>query len=239
MILKEIAQICNSNIYNNIRAINYLKTRNINKQTIKEFNIGYMDKEILKYLCNKYKDFLVKNKILYINDDIEFSMLEDNIIIPIYDHYGEIISLSGRTISDRKPKYYHLPFNKSNNLFGLYNAIKFKDKDYIIVTEGQFDVMTAHQNNIKNICCTIGTTMTEAHIAILARYYEYIVICYDADIAGYKSAKKFLEKYCNININSIKIINYTLNIKGEDIDSYINKYGVKNIVDEIESLIYQ
>lgn len=235
IMLKEIVDICHKNISNE-NAINYLKNiRKINEDTINEYRLGYMDDDILNYLYKKDKDYLIKNKILFINNDMKFSLLNNSIIIPIYNHYGELIAISSRAIIDRKPKYFHTIHEKNNNLFGLYNAIKNINKNYIIITEGQFDVMTAYQNGIQNICCTIGTTLTENQIAILCRYYEYIVICYDADKAGIQSSEKTISKYQQIN--GLKILSYKLDKDDEDIDSYIKKYGAKKLIYNIECTI--
>jgi DNA primase len=64
----------------------------------------------------------------------------NRIIFPIQNQRGDFIALAGRIVGQGEPKYLNSPashiYDKSNILYGLYNARNTITKeDYIIVTE--------------------------------------------------------------------------------------------------------
>lgn len=115
------------------------------------------------------------------------------IMIPLLDGQGKVIGFAGRALTDKeKPKYINSPetglFSKSKFLYGLNfakHAIRIEES--VVVTEGYFDVINAHEQGIENCVATGGTSFTNQQIRMLSPMAKEIVMCYDADEAGVKA----------------------------------------------------
>ena len=191
----------------------YLKKRNISPQTAKIWNLGYCPKD---YDANCYKSFLKEN-ITYF-----WRRMNNRLIIPIYNSNNKLISLSGREINSKWPKYIHYPFQVKQNLFGLnINKDNIRTEDYALVTEGQIDVISAWQKGIKNITSSFGAHSSQYHLALLARYTNNIYYIYDNDEAGLQSIK-FLKRIKHADLN----VKYYINVfnKNEDLDNFCQNH---------------
>jgi len=198
----------------------YLRSRRITQNTAKEWNIGYCP---VGYIPPIYKD---------IHDSAQYDFwikMWGRIVFEIRDIHGKIISISGRKIIDvpkrgKNPKYDHYPFDARRNLFGLYknkNDIFKEDKG--IITEGQFDVITAWQNGLKTAVSSFGAHCSKTHCILLSRYTSNIFILFDSDYAGYQGLMQAKSKLKDMDLN----INYKrIFEKDEDLDSWI-KYNSK------------
>ena len=185
------------------KAINYLKSRNISGITAKKFQLGFSDdswdslyssfeKRFEKKVISSSGLFLEKNKKNY-------DRFRNRVIFPIRNIKGQNIAFGGRVIDPNdEPKYLNSPetklFNKSNELYGLYEARKeTKKMDSIIVVEGYMDVIALHEKGIKNAVATLGTAVTSNHLSKLMRYSNNIFFAFDGDLAGEKAAWKALQ----------------------------------------------
>lgn len=213
-------------------ALKYLKSRNISDESIKSFKIGY-DPEgnsLSKYLISKgySNEVLIKYGLSKENRGIQ-DKFRNRIIFPIQNIKGEILGFTSRAIlSDTIPKYLNSPeteiFHKNEILYGINLAKEaIITSDYVIITEGNIDVITAYQNGIKNIVGIQGTAISLSHLNTLKRYTKNIYVAFDSDNAGYKAFQKSADLAHKSDFN-LKV----LDIKGaKDIDESINKYGVK------------
>ena len=193
----------------------YLKKRNITPNTAKIWGMGFYP--------NNYE-----------SPNIFSKQLMGRIIIPVYNVYGKLISLGGRTIYDIKPKYTNYRFNNHRNLFGIYiNYQNIYKKQYAIITEGQLDVITAWQNGLDTVVCSFGAHTHIEQIALLARYTNNIYIIYDADKAG-QSGMNVLKKIDTIDIN-IKLIS-NIFPPNEDMDSWLQTHTSKEFEEILFSL---
>lgn len=145
------------------------------------------------------------------------------ITIPIRSHNGELISISSRKVFNVSgPKYDHYPFPARRILFGLYNNKEnIREEDRAIVTEGQMDVISSWQNNLKIVTSSFGAHASLDHFAILARYASNIDVLYDADFAGQLGTKMIQDfhTYNDLNVN----LHNNIFLQGEDLDSWIRK----------------
>ena len=195
-------------------ARDYLKQRHIKPSTAKAWNIGWCP-----------KDFKPK---CYSDTDYPYYMkMQGRIILPVYNSNGELIALSGRTIyKDIKPKYMHYQFPTSFTLFGLFiNEKNILQDNYMIFTEGQFDVISAWQNGLKNVACTFGAHFSSNQILLASRYTNNVLILYDADIAGQEGASKALQKIKVRGDVKIKLLTGILK-NGEDLDNWVQHNNV-------------
>lgn len=132
-----------------------------------------------------------------INDFDLIDRFQGRIMFPIHDELGRILGFGGRTLSADKntAKYVNSPdsiiYHKSNVLYGLYQAKKFIQKENTaILVEGYMDVITLHQNGIRNAVASSGTSLTEEQVRKLHRFCNKVIIAYDGDDAGKKAAER-------------------------------------------------
>ncbi len=130
-----------------------------------------------------------------------FDKLRGRLIFPILDVQERPIAFGGRLIGDAKPgqpKYWNSPetpvFSKSRTLYGLWRARKaIAATGQAVVVEGYTDVLACHQAGFENVVATLGTSLTEEHVRILARLAPVVLLAFDADSAGLKAAGRAAE----------------------------------------------
>ena len=235
-ILDEAVKVFEGQLKGNKTAINYLKSRNISGLTAKKFQLGFSDdswdslyssfeKRFEKKVMTSSGLFLEKNKKNY-------DRFRNRVIFPIRNIKGQNIAFGGRVINpDDEPKYLNSPetklFNKSNELYGLYEARRETKKiDSIIVVEGYMDVIALHEKGIKNAVATLGTAVTSNHLSKLMRYSNNIFFAFDGDLAGEKAAWKALQNVLPI-IREDTRIKFVFFESGDDPDTYVNRHGEK------------
>jgi len=120
-------------------------------------------------------------------------------MFPIADYHGNIIAFTGRTMkSDEMAKYINSPstliYNKSEVIYGLSKAKQFiKEKDAVVIVEGNMDVISSSQAGVKNVVAVSGTALTSEQVRILKRYTNNIIFCFDADSAGITAVNRGIE----------------------------------------------
>lgn len=129
-----------------------------------------------------------------------YDTFRNRLMFPVFDVRGNVIGFSGRILGDGEPKYMNSPetpvFNKSRNLFGMNLAKKTK-LGYMILCEGNVDVVSMHQAGFDNAVASLGTSLTPEQARLISRYVNEVVIAYDGDAAGQKAtvrAISILEK---------------------------------------------
>lgn len=215
----------------------YLESRGISLDTAAEWGIGaslpsisILPKAIVK------KNFSTENaKELNILVEADDGSLRDRMFgripITIYSDYGEPVSLCGRAISeDTFPKYLFLPhtddFNKDHTLYGIEKAYSSIFKSgFAVLTEGFFDVILAHSVGLRNTVATCGVHLSDVQIAKLRRWTTRVVIFYDGDRAGREKSAKNKELLLQKGFK-VAVIDPP---DGEDLDSYIRKYGRESL----------
>src|SRR5256885_13055364 len=118
---------------------------------------------------------------------------------PIHNDVGEVIAFSGRILDKEAEaaKYVNSPetplFRKGRVLFGLHKTKRgLIEADCAIVCEGQLDLITLFEAGIANVVAPQGTAFTEQQARILKRFASEVVLCFDADAAGEKTAQRLV-----------------------------------------------
>ena len=155
-----------------------------------------------------------------------FDRFRDRLMFPIIDVRGNVIAFGGRIIKNDKDaaKYLNSPetliFNKRKNLFGLNLAKKTK-QGYLILVEGNIDVVALHQYGFDNAVASLGTSLTEEQAVLISRYAEQVVLIYDGDEAGQRATQRaipILEK-AGIGVKVLQIVD------AKDPDEFLKKFG--------------
>ena len=180
--------------------INYIQSRKLSNESIKEYSLGFSPKDdsLTKNLISKgvNKDKLVEYGLSVIKNNTIKDKFRGRLIFPIKNIKNEVIGFIGRAIDDYiKPKYLNSPetkvFKKSEILYGIDLAKKeISQKDFVIMTEGNIDVIHSHQIGVGNIVGIQGTALSETHLNIIKRYTNKIYFAFDMDSAGYNALKK-------------------------------------------------
>ena len=220
----------------------YLKKRNLSKEEVKKFKIGYVDKQV-NFFDRLKKDFnkkiLIESGLFYLDEkkNIYVERFRERIIFPINSISGQPIGLGGRTIQENNylAKYINSPetpfFKKGSNLYNLDLARKLSNKiDHVYLVEGYMDVVGLSKNKIENVVANLGTSLTDKQILILNQFFEDIIICFDGDESGYKAALRAAENSIK-ELKPEKQISFLFLPDGEDPDSFANKHEKEYFID--------
>lgn len=213
-------------------ARDYCKKRQLTKDTVTLFGIGYASDSwdsLTNYL--KSKGFTTEELI---EADLAkkgrnggcFDTFRNRLVFPIVDLRGNVLGFSGRRLNEEdRAKYVNssdtLIYKKGREIFGLNLAKKTK-ADNLILCEGNIDVVMLHQAGFDNAVAALGTALTEDQAQLLSRYTGEILLCYDNDEAGAKAVEKALGIFARTTVHT-KVIKMT---GGKDPDEIIKNFGV-------------
>lgn len=219
-------------------AIQYLKNRNIDRDTIKKFGIGLSVQKL------SLTDYL-KNKNYSIDKLIDVGLTNDNgndifinrIMFPIYDLAGNPVAFSGRIYNTKDTsKYINTKetdkFKKGKILYNYHIAKEhLKKNDSVIIMEGQMDVIRASTIGVNNCIATMGTALTRDHKSIIKNMTNNVILCFDGDSAGEKATISAIELLEDTGID-IKIVRLPNDM---DPDEYIIKEGKDSFLYQISN----
>ncbi|MBP5656754.1 DNA primase [Candidatus Saccharibacteria bacterium] len=173
--------------------------RNLNKKTVENFRIGYAPKSgraLVSFLqkrgftAQEMEDAGLVNRF-------GGDLFKGRMTVPLMDVSGNVIGFTGRIIEqdDNSPKYLNTPetllYNKGRHIFGLSQAKDaIRRSDFVVVVEGNMDVISSHQAGVCQAVATAGTAMTEMHLKSFARLTKDIRLAYDGDEAGVRAAER-------------------------------------------------
>ena len=220
----------------------YLKKRNLSKEEVKKFKIGYVKRNPNFYekLKNEFSEkTLIESGLFYLDEKkkVYVERFRDRIIFPINNISGQPIGLGGRTFQEnnRLAKYINSPetlfFKKGSNLYNLDLARKLSNKiNHVYLVEGYMDVVGLNKKGIENVVANLGTSLTDKQILILNQFFEDVIICFDGDESGYKAALRAAENSIK-ELQPEKQISFLFLPDGEDPDSFSNKNGKDYFID--------
>ena len=232
---KEAARFFHSQLYSPIgqNALNYALGRGMSRSILTTFGVGYApdswDSMVKAMKAKGYTEQELKDSGLVTvsqkNGNI-FDRFRDRLMFPIIDVRGNVIGFGGRTLKTGTDdaKYLNSPetmiFNKRKNLFGLNLAKKTKQK-YMILVEGNVDVVALHQYGFDNAVASLGTSLTEEQVTLLTRYTEEIVLIYDGDEAGQRATQRAIPILEKAGI-AVKVLQLR---DAKDPDEFLKKFG--------------
>lgn len=143
---------------------------------------GFSTQELTEAgLCNRYGSDLFRGRMM----------------IPLMDGSGQPIGFTGRIIGDveNAPKYLNTPqtllYDKGRHVFALAQAKEaIRSRGYVVVVEGNLDVVSSHQAGVNQTVATAGTAMTEHHLKALKRLSADVRLAYDGDSAGLAATER-------------------------------------------------
>lgn len=127
-------------------------------------------------------------------------MFRGRIMVPLMDQMGSVIGFTARQLIDDKnsPKYFNTPqtllYDKGRHVYALSQAKEaIRASKYVVVVEGNLDVISSHQIGVKQCVATAGTAMTEHHLKSLSKFTPDIRLCFDRDGAGLAATERAIE----------------------------------------------
>lgn len=194
------AKYFQQSLVNNKHAQEYVfGKRKLSKQVVQDFRLGYAPDNnegltgLLKkrgFSANEARDAGLINRF---NGDL----FRGRMMVPLMDASGQVIGFTGRIIKDdpSAPKYLNTPqtllYDKSRHVFGLSQAKEaIRTSDYSVIVEGNLDVVSSHQVDMKQVVATAGTALTEGHLRALSRLSPVIRLAFDGDKAGIAATER-------------------------------------------------
>ncbi len=190
----------------NVEAQSYLASRGLHTQTMHAFHLGFAPEG-----WNALYDHM--RTLRYADHELEkvglikrgekgryYDRFRSRILFPIFDSAGRAVAFSGRIFGSAaddpaNAKYLNSPetplFDKSRILYGYDHAKNIIRKyDFSIIVEGQMDLVLSHQAGYGNTVAASGTGLTAAHLEQLSRISSNVVMAFDGDSAGIRSASR-------------------------------------------------
>ena len=185
------------------QAIEYVfKQRGLSRQTVQDFQIGYAPDSGTALLAALEKRGFIKREI---NDAGLLNrygkdLFRGRMMIPLMDQGGQVIGFTGRIIGNvpNAPKYLNTPqtllYDKGRHIFALSQAKEaIRKSGFVVMVEGNLDVVSSHQAGVAQTVATAGTSMTENHLKAVKRLTSDIRLCYDSDKAGVAATERAIE----------------------------------------------
>ncbi len=213
-------------------ALAYYKKRGYTDKTIRHFGLGYAPNEFFSLANELRKQGFREDELIAAflckrgQKGGVYDVFRNRVMVPIIDIRGNVIAFGGRVLDDSKPKYVNTSdtpaFKKSRNLFAL-NFAKATGAKELILCEGYMDVIAMHQAGFENAVAALGTSFTEEHANLLARYTENVTMIFDSDEAGKKATRRAIDILRPTGVG-IRVVNIP---DGKDPDEFIKKNGAE------------
>ncbi len=204
--LGDATEFFEKNLEEHKEARTYLASRGLDQHTMQKFRIGFAADD-----WSTLHDHLRKRG--YADRELErvglvkrgekgryYDRFRCRIMFPIFDSAGRVVAFSGRIFGSAaddpaNAKYLNSPetplFDKSRILYGYDRAKNtIRKYNFAIIVEGQMDLVMSHQAGYTNTVAASGTGLTQTHLEQLARISPNVVMAFDGDSAGIRSASR-------------------------------------------------
>ena len=180
-------------------------------------------KNILTY-CEKRN--ISKNTIDYVG-------VKENNNCVVFEYKNELGEhLANKYRKTKKSEGPKMWFEKGTNVNTLFNMDKVNISEPLLITEGEFDCLSAIESGFKNtVSIPSGVNGTNEWITsnwTFIEQFEEIIIWFDNDEAGIKGAREVFNRLPN---TSVKIVRCEV---ANDINELLHKYGKLAVLKQIE-----
>lgn len=249
---KEVARYYHNNLVeklaenNNNLVKEYITKRNLDKNIIIKFGIGYGSGKVplYKYLQDKgytKEQILASGIVLESEKGKPYDRFFSRLIFPILDIRDRVIAFGGRVLDKSMPKYLNsaenIVYYKGKHLYAL-NFVKKETLENIVIVEGYMDAVSLQKHGFRNVVASLGTALTEDQARLIKKFTDNVIIAYDQDGAGQDATLRGLDILASKGLN-VKVLKLDRD-DVKDPDEYVNKYGperLKNCLANSVSLI--
>ena len=128
-----------------------------------------------------------------------YDRFRERLVFPIRDEHERLVGFGARALEEeQEPKYLNTPqtalFDKSAICYGFPRARREMERSgSAIVVEGYLDVIGCWQAGVENAVAVLGTAVSGAQVAAIARLCSSVVLALDADNAGAEAVWRALD----------------------------------------------
>jgi DNA primase len=205
------------------------QTRKLDREVVTEFGIGYAPDSGTALMTALTKRGFTKKELADAGLSNRFGgdMFRGRMMVPLMDTVGQVVGFTGRIIDDvpNAPKYLNTPqtllYDKGRQVFGFAQAkAAIREKGFVVIVEGNLDVISSYQAGVKQTVATAGTAMTEHHLKALKRLTSDVRLAFDSDKAGVAATERAISLASQVDID-LSII--TLPDGAKDPDELIHR----------------
>lgn len=239
-----------------VKVLDYLLSRGLTTDSIKKWGLGLSTEswdEALRYLKGqKFSDtdiFQAGISVKKKDGSGYVDRFRKRLMFPIFDTAGRVVAFTSRTLQgivyqdeDFGGKYINSPqtniYDKSKILYGWHLAkATIKQKDYLIIVEGNLDAILSQQAGTTNTVAVSGTALTIDHLKLIKRYTNNVILAFDGDTAGSNAALRSITLAWAQEMN-MKILVLPQNQDPADIVKSDKNLWLKLVRDSIQVMDY-
>lgn len=228
----------------------FIKNRGLNEETATTFSLGFAPNKntITDYLSSipdpKEREFALAVALDLVlirrdknNPEAYYDTFRDRIMFPIWDQYGQVVGFTSRAIrDDQKAKYMNsvesFMFNKGNILYGFHlakNAIR--EKDAIILVEGNMDQIALYHNGFTNTVAVMGTAVTEKVLERALTLTKNVYLALDSDTPGFIAMERANKMLAEKGVVA-KYLEFT---PQKDPDDFLKAHGALALQEKLDN----
>lgn len=232
--LELAAKFYQTHLNHNKTVLSYvLEKRQFTRETTLAFRLGYAPNNgsaLIDFLKKKgYNETELQKAGLtaqrYRTNGIQ-DMFRGRLMIPLMDPQGRVIGFTARLLEDdpNAPKYINTPqtmlYDKGRHVFGLHLAKEaIRRANFVVMVEGNLDVIASHQAGVTQVVATAGTALTEMHLKAISRFTGDVRLAFDQDKAGIAATERAIPIAGRTGVN-LSIITIPA---GKDPDELVRK----------------
>lgn len=166
-------------------------------------------------------------------DTIDYVGVKENNNCVVFEYRNELGEhLANKYRKTKKSEGPKMWFEKGTNVNTLFNMDKINISEPLLITEGEFDCLSAIESGFKNaVSIPSGVNGTNEWITsnwTFIEQFEEVIIWFDNDEAGIKGAREVFNRLPN---SSVKIVRCEV---ANDINELLHKYGKLAVLKQIE-----
>ena len=231
------AEFFENSLKNSKKAQEYVKTRGLKEETIKDFMVGFAPNgvdELTVQLINHgfaIEDIVRAGLTIKTERGRYLDRFRGRLMFPIHNHFGKVVGFSGRILPEfdngKSGKYINSPdtpiFNKSRLLYGFWQSKRnISEEKQALLVEGQMDFLLVWQDGVRNVVATSGTALTSDHLRTLRRVTNKIIMAFDKDEAGAMAAERSIDL---AGANDFTVYNLSLGKFEDPADAALGETG--------------
>jgi DNA primase len=227
----------------------YCRQRQITSEVATRFALGYAP-DSWDALCRDMQrqgfseELLVRSGLAVTREHNRgaYDRFRNRLIFPIHDRLGRPVAFGGRYLDGAEalhtPKYVNSPetpiFHKSRSLYGLHLAKQaIRQEERAIIVEGYTDVIACHRHGVVHVVGTLGTALTERHVAMLRGFTKEAILLFDSDAAGGMATERGIGLFLDAGVR-VRIVELP---EGEDPDSYLREHGANDFLRYVDGAL--
>jgi DNA primase len=181
----------------------YLESRGLGEQILREFHVGYSPSAWDRVLLASRRGGFSEQELYATGlaqrskeNGRPYDRFRGRIMFPLADVRGRVLGFGARAMrEEQKPKYLNTSdndvYHKGQHLYGADLARAHAARaGQAILCEGYTDVIALHQAGLRNTVGSMGTALTAEQVGELARMAQTVLLALDADSAGQEAMLK-------------------------------------------------